>query len=42
LEIGTKLEGPAIIGEMGSTTVVYPGQRAYINEYRAIIIETNA
>lgn len=40
LACGTAIEGPAIIGEMGSTTVVYPGQRAYINEYRAIVIET--
>lgn len=40
LDIGTQIDGPAIIGEMGSTTVVYPGQRATINEFRAIVIET--
>lgn len=41
LEPGFRMEGPAIIGEMGSTTVIYPGQSAEIDQFRSIIIYTN-
>ncbi len=39
---GFTLNEPAIIGEMGSTTVIYPGQSMRVDEYRSLIIETNA
>jgi N-methylhydantoinase A len=32
------LRGPAIIEQMDSTTVIFPGQRAEIDEYRNILI----
>jgi N-methylhydantoinase A len=33
LQAGMKIEGPAIIEEQTSTTVLYPGQRAEVDEY---------
>ena len=41
LEEGQSIEGPAIIGEMGGTTVIYPGQKAIIDKWRNIIIYTS-
>ncbi|MGE5704764.1 MAG: hydantoinase/oxoprolinase family protein [Clostridia bacterium] len=42
LHAGFSLNEPAIIGEMGATTVIYPGQSLRVDEYRSLIIETNA
>lgn len=41
LEIGEKVEGPAIIAEMGATTVLYPNHTAEIDHMRNIIMYTN-
>ncbi|MEK7778333.1 MAG: hydantoinase/oxoprolinase family protein, partial [Chloroflexota bacterium] len=38
LQPGHKLNGPAIVDQMDSTTVIYPGQTAVIDAYRNIII----
>jgi N-methylhydantoinase A len=38
LASGNELRGPAIIEQMDSTTVIFPGQRAEIDEYRNILI----
>ena len=38
---GRSINGPAIIGEMGATTVVYPGHRAEIDDMLNIIMYTN-
>ena len=40
LKADDKVAGPAIIGEMGSTIVVYPGQRAQVDRLHNIIIYT--
>jgi len=40
LKAGFSINGPAIIGEMGATAVIYPGQKANIDEFRNIIITT--
>ncbi|GCE50372.1 N-methylhydantoinase A [Thermosporothrix hazakensis] len=40
LGAGAKLEGPAVIEETASSTLVLPGQQASIDEYGNIIIET--
>ncbi len=40
LEEGMHIEGPAIIGEMGATVVIYPGQKATVDKLRNIIIQT--
>jgi len=40
LKAGFSINGPAIIGEMGATTVIYLGQKANIDEFRNIIITT--
>ncbi|MCL6571423.1 MAG: hypothetical protein K6T88_07015, partial [Bacillus sp. (in: Bacteria)] len=42
LEPGFKINEPAIIGEMGATTVIYPGQEAIIDDSFSIIIYTNS
>jgi N-methylhydantoinase A len=39
LQCGNQLRGPAIIEQMDSTTVVYPGQSAHIDSFGNIIIE---
>jgi N-methylhydantoinase A len=36
LDPGTRIDGPAVIEERTSTTVLYPGQRAEIDRYRNI------
>ncbi|MDD4431030.1 MAG: hydantoinase/oxoprolinase family protein [Bacteroidales bacterium] len=41
LPIGTEISGPAIIAEMGATTVVYPGHDARIDSARNIVMSTN-
>ncbi|MEI9477926.1 MAG: hydantoinase/oxoprolinase family protein [Deltaproteobacteria bacterium] len=39
LEPGQKITGPAIIEEITSTTVVYPGYRATIDRFKNILLE---
>ena len=39
LQPGMRIEGPAIIEEKTSTTVLYPGQRADVDEYLNVEIE---
>jgi N-methylhydantoinase A len=39
LQPGTRIEGPAIIEEKTSTTVLYPGQRAEVDVYLNIEVE---
>ena len=41
LEVGEIVQGPAVIGEMGATTVVYPGHHAEIDQMQNIIMYTN-
>lgn len=41
LEPGTIVEGPAVIGEMGGTIVVYPNQKASVDRLRNVLIHTN-
>jgi len=38
LKVGSSINGPAIIGEMGATTVIYPGQKANIDKLKNITI----
>jgi N-methylhydantoinase A len=35
---GHAIAGPAVIEQLDSTTVVYPGQRALVDEYLNIVI----
>src|SRR5262249_29194197 len=39
LQPGMRIEGPAILEEKTSTTVLYPGQRADVDEYLNVEIE---
>ncbi len=39
LEPGHRFNGPAIVDQLDSTTVVYPGQRARVDDYLNIIID---
>ncbi len=39
LELGDEIQGPAVIEEVGSTILVYPGDRAHVNEFGHIIID---
>ena len=39
LAVGTKLAGPAIIEQTDSTTVLYPEDKAYVDEYGNLIVE---
>ena len=41
LDPGDRIQGPAIIGEMGATTVVYPGHTAEVDRMNNIILYTN-
>ena len=41
LVAGNRLDGPAIIEQMDSTTVVHPGQEAHIDRFGNIMIEIN-
>jgi N-methylhydantoinase A len=40
LNPGNRIAGPAVVEQMDSTTVILPGQRAQMDEYRNIIIYT--
>ncbi len=42
VEPGFQTTGPAIICEMGSTTVVYPGQTAQVDHLKNIVIHTRS
>ncbi|MBM3608054.1 MAG: hydantoinase/oxoprolinase family protein, partial [Alphaproteobacteria bacterium] len=42
LDCGLEFNGPAIIDQLDCTSVILPGQRARIDEYRNIIIETGS
>ena len=39
LQPGSAIEGPAVIEEKTSTTVLYPGQRAVVDAYLNIEVE---
>ena len=39
LRPGVRVEGPAVIEEQTSTIVLYPGQRATVDEYLNIEVE---
>jgi len=39
--VDTVIEGPAVIDEMSSTTVIHPGQQAYVDRYGNIIIDVD-
>jgi N-methylhydantoinase A len=39
---GDRLEGPAVIEEMGATILVYPGDKMQVNEYGHLVIEVGA
>ena len=41
LEVGEVIQGPAVIGEMGATVVVYPGHHAQVDAMQNIIMYTN-
>ena len=41
LGVGNRLSGPAIIEQVDSTTVVYPGQRVVVDEYLNIVISVS-
>ncbi len=41
LKVGERIEGPAVIGEMGATVVVYPGHTAEVDAMQNIIMYTN-
>ena len=38
---GHAIDGPAIIEQVDSTTVVYPGQRVVVDEYLNIVISVS-
>jgi N-methylhydantoinase A len=38
LPAGFRLEGPAVIEEFGSTTVVFPGQRLDVDQHGILIV----
>jgi N-methylhydantoinase A len=38
---GVKLEGPAVVEEFGSTTVVFPGQSLEVDPYGMLIVRSN-
>lgn len=38
LPAGTRIEGPAIVEEFGSTTVVFPGQNASVDDHGIIVV----
>lgn len=42
LEPGVRIQGPAVIEEKTSTTVLYPGQRARVDDYLNIEVELEA
>ena len=42
LDVGIELTGPAIIDQLDCTTVIFPGQRARVDDYRNLIIDTRS
>ena len=42
LNPGDSVEGPAVIQQLDSTTLVSPGQRASVDSYRNLILDTSA
>ncbi|UFJ42397.1 hydantoinase/oxoprolinase family protein [Brevibacillus humidisoli] len=40
LHAGSTIEGPAIVEEPSSSTVIYPGQRLVVDEYGNLVIDT--
>jgi N-methylhydantoinase A len=36
---GDRLDGPAVIEELGATILLYPGDRMQVNEYGHLVIE---
>jgi len=38
LPAGTRIEGPAVVEEFGSTTVIFPGQFATIDDHGIIVV----
>ena len=40
LAAGQRLEGPAVVQEFGSTTVVFPGQRLEVDPHGIMIIRS--
>ena len=40
LSPGHEVVGPAIVEQLDSTTVIYPGQRAVVDDYRNLVIST--
>jgi N-methylhydantoinase A/oxoprolinase/acetone carboxylase beta subunit len=42
LRPGMTLEGPAIIEEREATAVIWPGDRARVDEYQAIVVTIEA
>jgi N-methylhydantoinase A/oxoprolinase/acetone carboxylase beta subunit len=41
MKIGDRITGPAIIAEMGATSVVYPNHTAEIDDMKNIVMYTN-
>ena len=39
LRTGNRIEGPSVIEEMGSTTLIHPGDRARVDGYGNILIQ---
>jgi N-methylhydantoinase A len=39
LDVGIEVSGPAIIDQLDCTTVIFPGQKAVVDEYRNLIID---
>lgn len=42
LDTGLEFEGPAIIDQLDCTSIILPGQKAQIDEYRNIIVQTGS
>ncbi len=38
LDVGIELAGPAILDQLDCTTVIYPGQRARVDEWKNLIV----
>ncbi len=38
LPAGTRIEGPAVVEEFGSTTVIFPGQHASVDDHGIIVV----
>jgi N-methylhydantoinase A len=36
---GDRLEGPAVIEEVGATILVYPGDKMHVNEFGHLVID---